>query len=165
MTRFGNSNFFTVSFFGHRYIDDMIFVEQKLEDIIKGFIRVFYYVNFLVGRNGDFDQLVSSSIISSKKQTCSQNCCHIWVLPYQTSDLTANQMYYNAYYDSIEVCPISAHAYYKQAINLRNRWMIDQSDAVICYVKNRGGAFNAMKYAMKQGKNVLNISDMLENHN
>ena len=67
MTRFGNSNFITVSFFGHRYIDDMIFVEQKLEDIIKGFIRDFYYVNFLVGRNGDFDQLVSSSIISSKK--------------------------------------------------------------------------------------------------
>lgn len=138
MTCLGNSNFITVSFFAHRYIDNMIFVEQKPEDIIKGFIRDFYYVNFPVERNSDFDQLVSSSIISSKKKTCSQNCCHICVLPYQTSDLTANQMYYNAYYNSIEICPISARAYYyKQAISLRNRWMIDQTDAVICYVKNR----------------------------
>ena len=48
--------------------------------------------------------------------------------------------------------------YYKAAIKARNRWMIDNSDVVMVYtIRDYGGAFDAMKYAIKNGRNVIKI--------
>ena len=49
---------YTVAFFGHRYIDDILKVEEQLEDYIRKLLQEHEYVDFLVGRNGDFDQCV-----------------------------------------------------------------------------------------------------------
>ena len=49
---------FTVSFFGHRYIDNPFPVEKALDELIGALLRSQEYVEFLVGQNGDFDQLV-----------------------------------------------------------------------------------------------------------
>lgn len=54
---------FTVSFFGHRYVDNILAVEDKLEDIILTLMREKEYLDFVVGRNGDFDQCVSSTVL------------------------------------------------------------------------------------------------------
>lgn len=54
---------FTVAFFGHRYVDNILAVEDKLEDIILSLMREKEYVDFVVGRNGDFDQCVSSTVL------------------------------------------------------------------------------------------------------
>ena len=50
----------SVAFFGHRYVDNIIKVENLLEEQIRRLIDENEYVDFLVGRNGDFDQCVSS---------------------------------------------------------------------------------------------------------
>ena len=55
-------NTYTVSFFGHRYIDNPFSIENALDELIGSLLRSKEYVEFLVGRNGDFDQLVSSAI-------------------------------------------------------------------------------------------------------
>ncbi len=48
--------------------------------------------------------------------------------------------------------------YYKSAIKKRNRWMIDNSDAVIIFtVLNSGGAFEAEKYAEKSNKKIIKM--------
>ena len=49
---------YTVAFFGHRYIDNLFKVEELLEEQIRKLINEKEYVDFLVGRNGDFDQCV-----------------------------------------------------------------------------------------------------------
>ena len=49
---------FTVAFFGHRYVDNILAVEDKLEDIILSLMREKEYVDFVVVHNGDFDQCV-----------------------------------------------------------------------------------------------------------
>ena len=54
---------FTVAFFGHRYVDNILTVEDKLEDIILTLMREKEYLDFVVGRNGDFDQYVSSTVL------------------------------------------------------------------------------------------------------
>ena len=53
---------YTVSFFGHRRIYDQLRLDRELDEIIVRLLRGHSYVEFLVGRDGEFDQLVSSAI-------------------------------------------------------------------------------------------------------
>lgn len=60
-------NTYTVSFFGHRQIDNPFQVEQQLEKLISDLLRHKEFVEFLVGRDGEFDQLVSSTVRRCKR--------------------------------------------------------------------------------------------------
>ncbi len=41
----------------------------------------------------------------------------------------------------------------KRAITMRNQWMVDHSDLLLCYVtRTTGGAANTVKYAAKKGR-------------
>ena len=59
---------FTVSFFGHRQIEAPFQVESQLEKLISQLLQQNEFVEFLVGREGEFDQLVSSTIRRCKRQ-------------------------------------------------------------------------------------------------
>lgn len=76
---------FTVTFFGHRYIDNFFAVESKLEEIIRDLLCSKQYVEFLVGRNGDFDQIVSSTVLRLKRNVRDDNSALRLVLPYPTA--------------------------------------------------------------------------------
>ena len=118
------------------------------------------YVEFLVGRDGDFDQIASSAIRRCKRAVGEDNCAHVWVLPYLTAEFRENEAYFREYYDEIEVCPNSAAAHYKNAYQTRNRAMVDRSDLVVfCIQHASGGAWQTMKYARKQGIPYINIGD------
>ena len=145
---------FTVGFFGHRYIEDFFNVEKGLENVIKELISSHEYVDFLVGRNGDFDRIVSSAVIRAKRTLFCANSSHVCILPYKISGIE----YYTAYYDEVEICDPSAQAHPMAAINIRNRYIVDRSDLIVCYVSRcKGGAFQAVKYAEKQGKIIINL--------
>lgn len=58
---------FTVCFFGHRRIDDFQAVEKAVESLIANIVSEHSYVEFLTGRDGDFDQIVTSAIRRYKK--------------------------------------------------------------------------------------------------
>lgn len=61
-------NIFTVSFFSHRKIDNIFEIEKQLQDYIYALLKEKEYVDFLIGRNGEFDMLVSSVIRRVKKK-------------------------------------------------------------------------------------------------
>lgn len=150
---------YTVSFFGHRIVSDSIFVSEYLEQIIIQLLREKEYVEFLVGRNGDFDQLVSSAICKIKKNFRNDNSSHVLVLAYSTSEFQKNEQSFYSYYDEIEICEPAAKSHYKAAIKIRNRIMVDRSDLVVCYIEHEsGGAYQAVSYAKRQGKQVLNVA-------
>ena len=150
---------FTLSFFGHRYLDDFRATEDKLTDLITGLLQEKEYVEFLVGRDGDFDQVVTSTFIREKRLYGSNSSSLIWVLPYSTADLERNLEAYEGYYDEIEICEVSADSHPKAAIQKRNRNMVDRSDLVVCYVDHEtGGAYQTMSYATRQGKHVINLA-------
>ena len=107
---------YTVCFFGHRRIDDIISVENAVENVIDKVLRQHEYVEFLVGRDGEFDRIVSSAVLRYKKRTDAGNCSLTWVMPYMKSDYTHNRENYDSYYDSVEVCEQSAMAHPKSAI-------------------------------------------------
>lgn len=69
----------TISFFGHRDIEDMILADRCVYTFVCDMMETHEYLEFLVGRDGLFDQIVSSAIIRAKKQKQAENCNHIWV--------------------------------------------------------------------------------------
>lgn len=148
---------FTVSFFGHRYIDNPFPIEKALEELIGSLLRSKEYVEFLVGRNGDFDQLVSSTIRRCKREIREDNSAHVWVLPYLIADFRDNEEDYRSYYDEIEVFG-SRNGHYKAAFQARNQSMVDRSHLVVFYVERKeGGAYQTMRYAQKHGKHIFNL--------
>ena len=151
---------FTVAFFGHRTIYNTIDIENRLEKHIRQLIGKYEYVNFLVGRNGDFDQCVSSSVLRIRKKVGEENSSLVLVLPYATAEYLNNQDYFEKYYTDIVISYSASNAHPKSAFKIRNFEMVDRADLVICYVENSfGGAYQAVSYAKRQGKKVINLAE------
>lgn len=150
---------YTVSLFGHRIIEDYNTVESKLYELLRIVMqKENREIEFLVGRNGDFDLMAASVIRKLKKETGNDDVFLTLVLPYETAELRNNTESFENYYDSIEICETSADCNFKYAIVARNRDMIDRSDMVVVYVKNEfGGAYQALKYAEKNQKRIINL--------
>lgn len=153
---------YTVCFFGHRQVDDFMAVEQKVEVLVDKLLNEHEYVEFLVGREGEFDILVTSAILRCKKRFDSANCSVIWIMPYLKADYLKNKESYDNYYDSIEVCEQSANAHPKSAIQIRNRALVDRSDfCVFCVTHKSGGAYQTLRYAESVGAKLINLSDWI----
>ena len=115
---------YTVSFFGHRRIYSHLYLDRLLDELIMQLLREHSYVEFLVGRDGDFDQLVSSAIKRCQRQYGHHNSSHIWVMPYPTSFFRDNEQACYDYYDEIEICEESSVKHFKAAFQIRNRNML-----------------------------------------
>lgn len=154
-------NTFTVSFFGHRQIENPFAIEEKLEKLIRDFLNSKEYVEFLVGRDGEFDQLVASTVRRCKRVVRDDNSALVLVLPYANAEFLNNEQSFHDYYDEIEICAESAEKHFKAAHQIRNRSMVDRSDLVVfCVDHNSGGAYQTMKYAKKANANIINLPDV-----
>lgn len=151
---------FTVAFFGHRYVDNTSVLEAALEREIRKLIDTHEYVDFPVGRNGDFDQLASSSILRVQQAHRDDNSALVLVLPYLTAEYRNNETTFREYYTDIEISGTASFAHPKAAIQIRNREMVDRADLVICYVeREKGGAWQTVQYAQKQKKTIHNLAE------
>lgn len=151
---------YTVSFFGHRIIEDFNRAEVKAEALIRELILQKEYVEFLVGRNGDFDQIVSSAMKRLQRRIRADNSSLVWVLPYPTAELRNNEESFRVYYDEIEICDAAENSHPKRAYQIRNRQMVDRSDLVVFYVEHRsGGAYQTLRYAQGKGKRIINLAE------
>lgn len=151
---------FTVAFFGHRYLENIFEIERRLEEQIRLLINEHEYVDFLVGRNGEFDQLVSSTVRRTKRVYWDDNSSLVLMLPYATAEYLNNQESYEDYYDEVEVSFAASNAHPKAAIQLRNREMVDRANLILCCIDHKsGGAYKTIRYAEKQGKKVINLTD------
>ena len=154
-------NLYTVSFFGHRQIDNVFVIEQRLEMMIRKLLASKEYVEFLVGRDGEFDQLVASTVRRCKRAIRDDNSALILVLPYATAEYRNNEQSFHAYYDEVEICGEAAEKHFKSAHRIRNRTMVDRSDLVVfCVEHNSGGAYQTMQYAKKANANIINLPDV-----
>ena len=151
---------YTVSFFGHRIIEDFGRAETNAEALIRDLILQKEYVEFLVGRNGDFDQIASSAVKRSQRRIKADNSSLVWVLPYPTAELRNNEESFRVYYDEIEICDAAQNSHPKRAYQIRNRQMVDRSDLVVFYVEhNSGGTYQTMRYAQGKEKRIINLAE------
>ena len=151
---------FTVSIFGHRRLYDSIWIEEQLEELVLELLRTKQYVEFLVGRDGDFDIIAASVIRRCKREYRNDNSSLVLVLPYMRADIRDNEESYREYFDEIEVF---SGTYYKSAFQQRNRDMVSRSHLAIFAVnKTEGGAYSTMKYATAKGVSIINLYEALE---
>ena len=140
-------------------IDRPFAIEQQLEKLIRELLTEKEYVEFLVGRDGEFDQLVSSSVRRCKRAIRDDNSALVWVMPYETAEYRDNEDAFHNYYDEVEVCAASAGGHFKGEHQKRNREMVDRSDLIVCYIeRENGGAWQPVKYAMGHGTTIYNLS-------
>ena len=146
---------FRVVLFGHRDLSSYKKLERRLFPILHELIRTKPFLEIYIGRNGEFDIYAASIVKRAQKAFGTENSELTLVIPYTLKDLE----YYEKYYDNVIVPECVQNTFPKSAITKRNRWMIEACDLLICYVENStGGARNALKYAKKLGKRIINLA-------
>ena len=151
----------TVSFFGHREVQNPFRVERRLQNLIQKLLVEHEYVEFLVGRDGEFDQLVASTIRREWADGWGKGNSEMnWVQAYPSAIYAQNMDSFDDYYSNVELCSEAADAHPKAAIQIRNRHMVERSSLVVFYVERRqGGAFQTLRYAEKVGKEFVNLAE------
>lgn len=109
--------------------------------------------SFMVGNQGSFDNMVLKALRELK-----QAYPHIFynvVLAY----MPAQKQEYELYAPSETFLPEGIETAPKRfAISWRNKWMVRESDIILCYITHSwGGAAQFVEYAQRQGKKVINL--------
>ena len=136
-------------FFGHKDTPDS--VADDLPRAIEHLIIEHGVETFYVGNQGDFDSYTRAAL--RQLQMKYPHIRYAVVLAYMPGEAGE----YEDYSDTMvpegveEVHP-------RYAIDWRNRWMLRQSQYVICYVHHHwGGAAKYVQTAQRQGKSVINL--------
>jgi hypothetical protein len=76
------------------------------------------------------------------------------ILPYRNKDIE----HYEKYYDTVFIPEVVESAHPKNAIILRNRFMVENCDLTVVYIEHKyGGAYKALQYAKRLGKQTINL--------
>ena len=141
------------SFFGHS--DTTSSVYPVLMSTIEDLIVNRQVSNFLVGNHGSFDGMVYRALRELKK-TYPQICYNV-VLAYMPGERQEYELYdptETLLPEGIETAPK------RFAISWRNKWMVRESQIVVCYIAHSwGGAAQFVKYAKNQGKEIINLAE------
>lgn len=147
-----NEEIYRVALLGHRDFNAHRQLEERLVPLLEDLMRRKPFLEIHIGRDGEFDVFAASVVKRVQSRLGSNNCDLILVLPYGKKDI----QYYEDYYDCV-CTPI--YAYPKLAISKRNEWMVERADLILCYIEREsGGAYKAVKYAIKLGKEVVNLA-------
>ena len=139
-------------FFGHHDTSDNIrdLLCEQVETLIKNGAE-----NFYIGNHGHFDFLALGVLRQMKEKY--PHITYAVVLSRMPDRHTDEYLYYkpeeSLFPDGLEKVPK------RYGILWRNDWMLKQSDTVVCYVNHYlGGAGRMLEKALKQGKNIINLS-------
>ena len=143
------------TFFGHA--DSPTNIKKEIQKVIEDLILQKGVNTFYVGTNGNFDRMVQSVLIDLKKQYPNLECCTVLAyMPGIKSEFdTGYEKLETLYPDGLEKVPK------RFAIDWRNKWMVQQSDYVISYVRHSfGGAAKYMELAKRKKKIVYNLANL-----
>lgn len=146
---------FKVGFIGHKEVENFFNVEQQqIHDNVIKLLDEKEFVEFYIGRNGEFDIMVASVIKGIQRDRGTYNNCLILVLPYDVADMDSYEEYYNEVMIPRELYKV----HYKAAIEKRNEWIIDNTDLMIMHVtKEEGNSAKCLKKAQGIGRKIINI--------
>ena len=140
------------SFFGHKDAPESLY--PKIRTIIEHLIVQHNVDGFMVGNQGRFDTLVLKALRELKPNH--PHICYNVVLAYMPSYIQEDMLYDPAETflpEGIENVPR------RFAISWRNRWMVQKSDVIVCYITHSwGGAAQFVEYAKRQKKTIINLS-------
>ena len=132
----------TCFLFGHR--DAPYGLQPRIEAAVERHYRQYGIRQFYVGGYGAFDSMAASAVKAVKKRHSDMEL--YLLIPYHPAQkpLAIPEGFENTFYPPLEGAPR------RYAIVKANRYMIDTSDTVICYVSHFGNARNLLEYAQKR---------------
>ena len=141
-------NMSACTFFGHRDCGDEI--ESDLYYCIEKLIAENNVDVFYVGTQGNFDKMVYGVLKELKIKYPFIKCNIVFAyLPDKNNDYELETIYP----EGTESVPL------RFAVDYRNKWMLNNSEYVVCYVKyNFGGANKFYKLSEKMKKHVINLN-------
>ena len=148
---------FRVSFIGHRVVDEYRQVEEELDEVIELLHRKYGFVEYNVGRNGEFDELATQAVRRFRREW--EEWCELTLVePYPVANLDIIEKSY----DSV-IIPTDRKCHFKAAIGERNKWLAENCDMMIVYIKrDYGGAYKCYKHAQELGVPIMNIADNIK---
>ena len=143
------------AFFGRRDVfirEDKKELQEKLTQVVKILIEKEGVDRFYVGGHGDFDFLAGQVTHALKKE---YPFIQTWLIMAYGSQLMQKKplVLFDVFHfpENVERCKKLF------AIPARNEYMVKQADYVVAYVDFLGGAYKAVKLALKQNKTVINL--------
>lgn len=151
----------SISFSGHRIISDPIpKLKNRLISVVTDCIKD-GFTNFIAGGALGFDTLAEQVIIELKDKYPSVTLTLALPCPpkEQTAKWTENQRkIYNEIMNKTDDVIIVSPRYINGCMQKRNRFMVDNSAKLICYLRqNRGGTFYTVNYAGKNNRGVIRL--------
>ena len=144
-----------VTFFGHR--DTPLSVLPKLEEVLRRLIEKEKADVFYVGGQGSFDRMVQGVLCRLCREYPQIQA--VAVLAYMPKagerQGSGGQFLTDTLLPAEVVCVPP-----RFAILRRNRWMLQNSDALVCYVRYKTGGAAAMKREAKRaGKRIFELGE------
>ena len=140
-----------ITFCGHSDFYETGDIKERVLSIINELAKG-EGVEFFLGGYGRFDSFAYEVAKEYQKEHTDSKL--IFVSPYQTESYLKKRV---EIYDE-SIYPLDGKVPLKFAISYRNKWMVENADAVIAYVKRSiGGAYQTLKHALKHNKTVINI--------
>ncbi|MBO5136419.1 MAG: DUF1273 family protein [Clostridia bacterium] len=151
----------TCSFTGHRIVDSlsspkiMSGLLDTCEDLIKkGFDT------FISGGARGFDLLAAEAILTLKKTH--PHIRLVMALPCRNQTQGWGKADKERYENILSLCDQTEYIsenYFEGCMQIRNRFMINNSSICVAYLKNaRGGTYSTVLYAKEQGIQVINLA-------
>ncbi|MBO5049699.1 MAG: hypothetical protein J6C41_04655 [Oscillospiraceae bacterium] len=140
------------SFFGHKDTPSIVF--SQLKKCIEHLIISRGVNSFMVGNQGSFDGMVLKALRELKQKY--PHICYSVALAY----MPGKGQKYELYSQTETFLPEGIENVPRRfAISHRNKWMVKESDIVVCYITHLwGGAAQFAEYAQRQGKEVINLA-------
>lgn len=138
-------------FFGHR--DTPCEIQVDLQKLLVDLIENYQADKFYVGNQGGFDFMVRRTLeLLKEKYSHIKYYVVLAYLPRKRGEFDLTDYSHTILPEGVGNIPA------KFAILKRNRWMVDNSDTVITYIKySFGGAAQFKELAEKCGKRVINL--------
>ena len=140
-------------FFGHH--DAPVTIKPLLQEAVQKMIVEHGVTQFYVGDKGAFDRMAASALREAK-------------LTYPHIDYKIVLAYMPGKRDALScetemdtLLPDGIETVTRRfAISFRNKWMVNKSDFVICYITHSfGGAAQYVELAKRQGKSIINLAN------
>ncbi|MBP3637267.1 MAG: DUF1273 family protein [Clostridia bacterium] len=151
----------TACFTGHRQLDqnELPALVMRLDQVLNKLYEMGYR-RFISGGAMGFDLLAAERVIQLRNRCADVSL--ILALPCATQTqswpVAEGQRYEKIIYAADETHVLSSF-YFSGCMMVRNRFMVDRSSFVVCYLTNaKGGTASTAAYAMKQEIPLLNTA-------
>ena len=130
-------------------------IMTTLKSLVDDDCKIFYS-----GMAMGFDIICAECVLELKKQI--KDIKLMCAIPFKEQGNSLSYFWRKRYFNILNKCDEFSYIsedYNKACYQIRNRFMVDNSDFVICWYDGKsGGTKNTLKYAAKKGRTIINLN-------